>query len=185
MRRFEVRQVQRVFSDFFDVDLATIANEEGKTSTRLCVERGDAVGVVVYDAQVDSFWFVRQFRYPVVRHGDPFPLEIAAGKIDPGETAEVAARREVEEELGFSDVSLVPLGNFYSSPGGMSERVSLFFAKVDRETRVGGGGIDGEDIELVELSRGEVWRILDANELVDGKSLAGLYKVKDRWEALC
>src|SRR5205085_12512985 len=47
----------------------------------------------------------RQFRYPIGR----VLLEFPAGKIDPGETPEQTARREMIEETGYEAAALTPL----------------------------------------------------------------------------
>ena len=64
-----------------------------------------------------------------------------------GTDAEIAARRELEEETGYRAADWRTVGEFYSSPGMVSESFTLLVAK--ELTRVGdGGGVDGEDITV-------------------------------------
>jgi len=186
MRSYKILREDTVFSAFFDVVEAQVRYQDVDGSwtpevSRLSVERGDAVGIVVYDLEQDAYWFVRQFRYAMVRHGDPFPREIVAGKIDSGESPDTAARRELSEELGFTVDSLDSLGEFYSSPGGMSEVVHLFLARVLPQDRVNHGA-QVEDEHLIQelIHRDEVYRMLSDGQIRDGKSIAGLYRTKER-----
>lgn len=89
---------------------------------------------------------VEQYRIPL---GKP-SLEIPAGLIGDddgmeGESAETAAMRELEEETGYTAERMENLGEFFSSPGMVSESFSLL--RAHGLTRVGeGGGTDGENI---------------------------------------
>jgi ADP-ribose pyrophosphatase len=188
MKSFEVLEVTRKFTGFFSVDEALVQFEKGDGTMshpmkRLSVERGDAVGLIVFDRDKDRLVFARQFRYPTIAHGFPWLLECAAGMIDKGETAEEAARRELKEELGYQAKTLIHLGDFFASPGGMSEQLSMFFAELGQDDLVSqGGGLtdENEDIERVELSRQEVADLLTNNGFRDGKTLVGLLQAKLR-----
>lgn len=87
---------------------------------------------------------VEQYRVPLKRNC----LELPAGLVgddSAGEAAEVAAARELEEETGYRAATWRTVGEFYSSPGMVSESFTLLV--VTGLTKVGdGGGVDGEDI---------------------------------------
>ena len=87
---------------------------------------------------------VEQFRVPLGANC----LELPAGLIGDdteGECLEDAAARELEEETGFRAARIERIGEFYSSPGMVSE--SFFFVRAHGLERVGeGGGVDGENI---------------------------------------
>ena len=177
MRATRVDSVRPVFDGFFRVDEATVAYERpdgswSKPARRLSVERGDAVAVLLHDAERDTLIFVRQYRYPTARHGEPWLLEIAAGAIDEGETAEEAARREAEEELGMRLHGLRQVAEMYGSPGGVSEKVTIFVATGEK---VGaGGGLEDEDVEIVEMPAAEALAMLARGEIRDGKTQIAL-----------
>lgn len=87
---------------------------------------------------------VEQYRVPLkVRC-----LELPAGLVGDdtaGEASEIAAERELEEETGYRAAHWRTVGEFYSSPGMVSESFTLLVAT--GLTRIGeGGGVDGEDI---------------------------------------
>ena len=169
--------MKRVFDGHFKVDEATVAYEraDGTWSEpvkRLSVERGDAAAVLIHDEAKDVLVLVRQFRYPTLRHEEPFLLEIVAGSIDDGEDAEKAARREAEEEVGMSLSAVEKVAEMYGSPGGLSEKITIFYA---RGTRTGtGGGTPGEDVETVEIAREEAFARVRRGEIRDGKTLIAL-----------
>ena len=87
---------------------------------------------------------VEQYRVPLKVNC----LELPAGLVgddSAGEAAEVAAERELEEETGYRAANWRTVGEFYSSPGMVSESFTLLVAT--GLTRVGdGGGVDSEDI---------------------------------------
>ena len=91
---------------------------------------------------------VEQYRVPLGRRC----LEIPAGLVgdDDGaqdESAITAAHRELEEETGYRAAKITDLGEFFSSPGMVSEGFSLL--RAEGLTKVGeGGGVDGEDITV-------------------------------------
>jgi glycosyltransferase A (GT-A) superfamily protein (DUF2064 family)/8-oxo-dGTP pyrophosphatase MutT (NUDIX family) len=68
--------------------------------------------------------FVRQYRHPVGAH----PLEMPAGSVDRGESAEQAAARELREEIGGVARSLRRVGGFYSSSAHITLRCAVFLA---------------------------------------------------------
>ena len=87
---------------------------------------------------------VEQYRVPLNINC----LELPAGLVGDdmaGEASEIAAERELEEETGYRAARWRTVGEFYSSPGMVSESFTLLVAT--DLTRVGkGGGVDGEDI---------------------------------------
>jgi ADP-ribose pyrophosphatase len=86
---------------------------------------------------------VDQYRVPLGRRC----LELPAGLVDAGETVEIAGARELEEETGYRTDRVTSLGEFYSSPGMVSECFTL--VRADGLARVSdGGGIDDEGITV-------------------------------------
>jgi len=96
--------------------------------------------------------------------------------VDPGETPEQTAIRETEEESGYRITHPKLISTFFSSPGGTSERIFLYYAEVRNADRVEkGGGIDDEDIKVVEMPVEELFDRLARGSIDDPKLLIGAY----------
>jgi len=185
LKKFEIVSFRTVYQGFFDVVQAQVQYELltgdlSSVQSRLCVERGDSASVLLLDTETQEFIFVEQFRYPCVAHGDGWLMEIAAGKVDPGETPEQAAIREVEEELGYRIDSVVKAGQFYSSPGGLSEVNHIFFANVTQAQKVADeGGLEEEGVFSIRMPVAEALQQMRDQRILDGKALVAL-----QWFAL-
>ncbi|MEC3948511.1 NUDIX hydrolase [Sphingobium sp. HWE2-09] len=93
---------------------------------------------------------VDQYRVPLGRRCIELPAGLV-GDEQEGEDASIAAARELEEETGFRPDRLESLGQFYSSPGMVSESFTLFRAH-DLQKTGAGGGVDGEDIQVHRIA---------------------------------
>jgi ADP-ribose pyrophosphatase len=112
-------------------------------------ERGHAAAVLPYDPVLDRVVLIEQFRVGALGSpGDPWLIEIVAGIIDPGETPEAVARREAVEESGCALQDLVPICEYLVSPGGTTERITLFCGKVDASQAGGFAGLEHEDEDI-------------------------------------
>lgn len=128
--------------------------------TRAAFVSGDAVTVLPYDPLRDRVLLIEQFRVGPMARGErnPWQLEAIAGRIDAGETADVAARREAAEEAGLHLGQLLPIGQYYPSPGISAEMLYSFLALCDLPDGVEGTfGLaeESEDIRghLVEFEQ--------------------------------
>lgn len=112
---------------------------------------GDAVTVLPYDPVRDRVLLIEQFRAGPYARGDanPWQLEAIAGRIDPGETPEDAARREAKEEAGLVLGALLPVAQYYPSTGAKTEYLYSYVATVDLPDGVAGlFGMDDESEDI-------------------------------------
>ena len=111
-----------------------------------------AAVIVAIDEAADGrhILLVDQYRVPLGRRCIELPAGLV-GDHDAGEDATIAAARELEEETGYRPARLESLGQFYSSPGMVSESFTLFRAH-DLEKTGDGGGVEGEDIIVHRVS---------------------------------
>lgn len=157
--KYQILKEDLVFSDYLKVTKAEIVHdsfEEGKTVklSRLAYAHGDAIAILIYEKDTDSFLLTNQFRYPTSTNGDAWMVEIPAGMVDKGEKPEDTARREAMEELGYQVKDLIYIGTYYSSPGSSTERVFTYYAEVTTADKIeSGGGLDTEheDIQLIKI----------------------------------
>lgn len=142
--------------------------EGGDEKTYVAVRLPKVSAVLPYHAD-GTITLIEQPR-PVVRES---VFEIPAGLIDPGESAEKAARRELQEETGLREADLRPLGTIWTSPGVMDEEIFLYLATgcVPGE-RTGGDADERIIVHRVDLD--EVRRLLRAGKIRDSKTLAAL-----------
>jgi nudix-type nucleoside diphosphatase (YffH/AdpP family) len=192
--RAVIARQQRLFDDFFKIDelLVTHRQIDGTTSSvqrRLVFERGDSVAVLLFNRDRRAVVLVEQFKAPTLiarRRDDPattdgWLVEPLAGMIDTGEAPEAAAIRETLEETGYRIREPELIGRFFVSPGGTSERVFLYFAEVGDADRVGmGGGIDDEDIKVLEIGLEELFEQLARGLIEDAKLAIGAYWLQSR-----
>ena len=146
----------------------TVRTADGGESTREIIEIGDAVVVIGVDAD-DNILLVRQYRKAVEME----LLELPAGSIDPGEDAEAAVRREMQEETGYLPGKVEKLGGFYSTPGFCTEYLYLYLATELTPNRL--HAEDTAGISLVRLPVSEIPALLASGRIKDAKSLAGLH----------
>ncbi len=182
-KRIEVISTREVFKQaIFRIEEARLRFErhDGNMSgevVRLNLDRGDSVAGVVHNITDNSLVFTEQFRYPAYQKGPGWIMEIPAGILDAGEEPEQAMRREILEEVGYPVSHIESIGRFYVSPGGTSERILLFYARVTSSERASsGGGVEseGEDIRSVSLPLSVAFEALRNGDIVDAKTIIGL-----------
>ncbi len=151
----------------------------GEEITRELFMRGNCVAVLLYDPNRDEVVLIEQFRAGAILNPDrAWLLEIVAGAIEEGETAEEVAYRESVEEAGCEIKELTLIKEFYTTPGGASERISLFLGIVD-SSHVGGiHGLDDEHEDILV----SVVKFDDAFKMVeDGRIESGIPIIAIQW----
>ena len=119
-----------------------------------------AVILAVEDGHV---LLVEQYRVPLGRNCIELPAGLIGDETE-GEDPLEAAGRELEEETGYRAAKLESLGEYYSSPGMVSESFTL--VRASGLTRVGdGGGTDGEDITVHRVALSELPRFLESKRV--------------------
>ena len=187
-RRVEVLETVRDYDGFYKIDRVRYRFErfDGAMSvpvTRLVFERGDSVCVLPYDPAKDAVLLIQQFRYPAyVRNGPGWLWEIIAGIQDRGRDRIAVAHAELMEEAGYGVDDLVPITQFYLSPGGSSERIFFYLAYVSPANHVhAGGGLaeENEDISVSVVPFREAMNMIDSGTIIDAKTIVAL-----QWLAL-
>lgn len=174
----------REFQGYFAIDRYRIRHRTfagGWTGeiTREIFERGHAVVVILYDPERDAIALIEQFRMGALAAGQyPWLIECVAGIIEDGETPEQVALREAEEEAGATPEHIEHVGKFIITPGGSSETVELFVAKVDTSTIDGLHGLEheGEDIRVFTVPVEEAYAMVK-----DGRVANSMAVIAVQW----
>ncbi len=145
--------------------------------TRELFDRGHAAAVLPYDPVRDEVVLVEQFRVGAVyAEGNPWLLEIVAGIVEEGESEEAVVRREALEEAGLTLKTLTRAMSYFSSPGGCSERITVFIGEVDASEAASHAGLasESEDIRVHRLPREQAMQWLAEGRIDNAASVIAL-----------
>ncbi|NVK22421.1 MAG: NUDIX domain-containing protein [Kangiellaceae bacterium] len=148
------------------------------TVEREIFERGDAVGVLLYDPPQDSFVLIEQIRPGALRDAamtnpSPWLLEIVAGMIEEGEQPSQVAMRETLEEAGCQLKKLIPMTEYWVSPGGTTEYIYLFLGLVDSHEVANFAGLESEqeDIRVEVVTRQQLLQLMAQGRINNAMAL--------------
>ncbi|MCZ8206343.1 NUDIX hydrolase [Gemmatimonas sp.] len=155
------------------VDLDEVRFPDGSVGTLEMIRHPGASAVVplLGDSGDDpEVLLIRQYRYAA----EQFLYEIPAGRLDPGESPADCARRELQEETGYTATCVEQLFTMYTTPGFTDEKIHLFVAtglvpgEAHREA--------DEFMELVPTRLSHALSMIERGEIQDAKTaLALLY----------
>ena len=179
--RVRLREVEVLSDAWYTLRRVTfdIQGRDGTWTTqhREAYDRGNGATILLRDSTRDTVLLTRQFRLPAYLNGHPDGklLEAPAGLLDADDaSAETAIRREAEEETGYRVQDVTRIGEYFMSPGSVTERVAFFTGSYRAGERVSeGGGVasEGEDIEIVEVTLAEAIAMVERGEIVDAKTV--------------
>ncbi|HKE40041.1 MAG TPA: GDP-mannose pyrophosphatase NudK [Casimicrobiaceae bacterium] len=144
-----------------------------ETQSREAYDRGNGATILLYDRTRRTVVLTRQFRLPTYVNGNAsgMLIEACAGLLD-HDDPETAIAREAFEETGYEIRSPRKVMQAYMSPGSVTEILHFFVAEYSRgQRRNDGGGVEEEDIEVMELSFDEALRGIASGEIRDGKTI--------------
>ena len=184
-----VLSVDRPYAKFFTVEDIVLSHDrfDGSDSgplARAVFVGGDAVTVLPWDPVRDTVLVVEQVRVAPLARSDPQPwlIEAVAGRIDPGETPETAARRETLEEAGLDVGALHKVAEYYPTTGAFSEYLYSYVAIADLPDEAGAlGGLatEAEDIRGHVMPRARLMALI-----ADGQAPVGPLLITAYWLAL-
>lgn len=180
MKQFEEKTIKR--NEIFAGKIISLHVDEvelpnGQTSTREVVKHPGAVAVIPVTDE-GKIVMVKQFRKPLERT----LIEIPAGKIEKDEEPHVTAKRELEEETGYTTDHLQYVTSFYTSPGFADEIIHLYFSDqlIPLEEKVVGD--EDEFIEIMELTIEEAEQYVKERKIHDAKTAYAVLYVKTLME---
>lgn len=153
---------------FIHVVKRAVELPNGNQSTREVVLHPGAVTVLaITDDQ--KILLVRQYRNAC----GAVLVETPAGKLEKGEDPLEAAKRELEEETGYTAHNWKHLSSYFTSPGFSNEMLHAYVATELQKTQQ---NLDTDEfLDVIEASADEVKEMLNKGEICDAKTLAFAY----------
>lgn len=142
---------------------------DGKVSTREIIELPGAVGILAI-TQEEKIILVRQYRKPM----EKLMVELPAGMREKGEDPITTARRELEEETGYTCEKLKYIHSFYTAPGFSDELLYLYEAIGLEKMEQAPNPDEDEFIELLEVSLHEAMEMIQDEEIQDAKTIIAI-----------
>lgn len=179
MSRVHIKSKEVVSNDHALLQKVRYVIQNGKDSQeqqREVYDHGDAVAVLLFNAQEKKVLLTKQFRLPSFMNGNPSGelLEVCAGLVEDGELPEETLKREILEETGYVIDQVEKVCEAYSSAGVLTELLHLFIAPYSPEQKKeNGGGLkeEGEHIELLEFAFDKALAMIRTGEIRDAKTI--------------
>ena len=154
----------------FHVTRDHVQEPNGVTASREVIRHSGSVVVLAVDdtGPEPRVLLERQYRYAA----RAFMLELPAGRVDPGEDALSAGKRELLEETGYTARKWKKALYFYPSPGFLEETMTVFLARGLTAGTAQPEADERIEHDLVPLSR--IVRSIVAGKIRDGKTIAGV-----------
>lgn len=155
-----------------NLDVDTVRFPNGSVGELEMIRHPGASAVVPFlsdpSGEDPQLLLIRQYRYAA----EGYLYEIPAGRLDPGETPDACARRELREETGCGALRVEHLFTIYTTPGFTDERIHLFMA--DGLTRGENAREADEFIEMETMSLSRALGLVESGEIQDAKTALGL-----------
>lgn len=171
----ETIKTTRVFEGrLLKIDEVEVVLENGHRASREVI-RHPGAAVILAQRDDGRFVFVRQYRKAIDRE----TLEVVAGTLHRGEDPAECARRELQEETGYTARELVPIGAAVPAPGYTDERLYLFHARVANEAGASNPD-DDEKVQAQILTANEIETMIAGGGIEDAKTMAAwlLYRLR-------
>jgi len=163
----KIRTLATIRAPHFSAHLDQVKLSSGRLSERLRIEHpvASAVLPITDGNEVVMVW---QYRYALGRES----LEIPAGKVDPGETPEECAGRELQEETGYCAGQLREIFHYFPAIGYSNEIIKIYLGTgLEKAT----ADIDEEEITKVEvLTLDRVKEMILKGDIRDSKTILGI-----------
>lgn len=157
---------ERYGNSLFRVTEDVAVDTDGFEIRRAVVHHNGSAVVMPVDEK-RRILLVRQYRMPAQAK----LWELPAGKIDSGENALQAAKRELREETGLRAKKWTRLAQFWPSPGFLGEKMAIFLAT--ELTQGESQWMEDERIEMKWFTWKEVDALVESNRIIDGKTMIG------------
>ncbi|RCS27442.1 NUDIX domain-containing protein [Polaribacter sp. WD7] len=161
----------------------TFKNGKTENLTHEVYGKNDGVAILLYNLETKKVILSKQFRMPVFVAGvsNGFSIEVVGGALDEGESPEDCVIRETEEEVGYKIDKITKISTVFLSPGLVKERVHLFigaYKEVNKTKNGGGLESENEEIEVLEFSFAEAFKMIATQKIIDARTILLLQYLK-------
>lgn len=165
---------QKIFEGrVISVQVDDVELPNGKQSKRELVKHPGAVAIIPITSE-GKIVMVKQFRKPLEKE----IIEIPAGKLEEGELPEVTARRELEEETGYTTNKLEYIQSFYTSPGFADEILYVYVTNELKAMTEKAALDEDEFVELMEVTLEEAEQLIKEEKIHDAKTVFAVMYLK-------
>ena len=162
----KVSSMEHYRNSFLHIHEDDIILPDGGDSKRIVVTHVGAVSVIAL-TETKELLLVRQYRYPLGLE----TLEIPAGKLEPDEEPIATAKRELEEETGYTCGSLEILGSHATEPGFTNVIIHQFLATDVKKLDVALIHDEEEFVELLKINKDQALMMVATGEIIDLKTV--------------
>ncbi|WP_251359218.1 NUDIX domain-containing protein [Kangiella sp. TOML190] len=178
-QQVKIKQETSLYSGFMSLkklcfDHLKYSGDWQHSVQREILVRDDAVGVLLYDPKLQEFVMVEQLRIGALHDPvSPWLLEVVAGMVESGEDYQQVAERESLEEAGATIKKMIPIVDYWVSPGGSTERVALFLALTDAHKVAEFAGLETEheDIKVHRIDKQKLLQMLRQGRINNAMAL--------------
>ena len=153
----------------FRVIAEEIREGNGKEAMREVVRHGGSTVILAVDGRKSRknplVLIERQYRHAAQQ----YLYEIPAGKLEANEDRLAGAKRELQEETGYTAKKWSKLAKYYPSPGFLGEWMQVFLAEGLTPGKTSPDDDEWLELQMVPLK--EVLRVIDAGKMQDGKTI--------------
>ena len=162
----KISSVEYYRNPFLYIHEDDVSLPNGGRSKRIVINHVGAVNVIAL-TDAKELLLVRQYRYPLGLE----TIETPAGKLEPDEDPIITAKKELEEETGYTCDSLELIGKHASAPGFTNEMLYQFLASGVTKLDVAIVQDDEEIVELLTLSKDQAQMMVHTEKIIDLKTI--------------
>ena len=165
----KLNTVEYYRNPFLHIHEDDVSLPDGGKSKRIVVTHVGAVNVIALTEEKELL-LVRQYRYPLGME----TIETPAGKLEPEEAPIITAKRELEEETGYTCESLALLGKHATAPGFTNEVLYQFLASGVTKLDIVVQGDADEFVEPITVKKAQALEMVKTGEISDLKTIYGI-----------
>lgn len=175
--RIKIKETKILSNNWYTLKKITYdyLNKKGEwiEQSREAYDRGNGAVILLYNTEKQSVILTKQFRMPTFINGNTngMLIEACAGLLDADDPL-TAILRETEEETGYKLTQVEKVYECYMSPGSVTEILYFFIGEYSENTeKLEGGGIDNEDIDVLEIPFLKAMKMIKNGEIKDAKTI--------------